>query len=163
MENYQEMLLKIVVLLSMIKESIEFPCDFIDTRNISSGIFRQDGSYFHNGVTYPKNLITTFDYVLDHFDGKVDVQPHVRGCICKVRPCIRICCRDGLNIESDCVKTGKLSVPARNGSEEIDLRSDQFAVIEGWPCKNMYTLEPAENDYDKWFFEVNSEKYEKEL
>lgn len=156
MRKFLKVLILAVVSVATSKAANKIACDFIDTVNISSGFLDSKGHFHHNGNIYTKEMFTVFDYVVDHFDGIKKVEPHFRGCVCRFKSCIRLCCRDSLNIESDCVKTKILSVPTKNGQEEIDLSSEKFAIIEGWPCEKMYALEPQEYDYDEWFFEVIS-------
>jgi G protein-coupled receptor Mth (Methuselah protein) len=148
--------LKLLIILATLHESIELSCDFIDTINITAGSLDQNHNYLHNGIVYTRDLYATFDFIFDHHNGKLSAPPHIRGCICNLKPCIRVCCHDRIDTNSSCVKTSELIVPTSTRFEKIDLRSENFAVIEGWPCKTMYTLEPAEFEYDKWIFEVNN-------
>lgn len=149
---------KLLIFFVTLHESFEISCDFIDTVNITAGSLNHKGNYVHNRIVYTKEFYATFDYIIDRFDGKRPVAPHIRGCICKLKPCIRVCCRETTESEADCVKNNDLIVPTRNRAEEIDLLSEKFAIIDGWPCELMYDLEPEENDYDEWIFEVNNRK-----
>jgi hypothetical protein len=54
------------------------------------------------------------------------------------------------------VKTKTISVPTQDeDEEEIDLSGKRYGVLTGKPCGQMYKLEPAEYDYDRWFFSVS--------
>lgn len=73
--------------------SAEIPhCKYDETINISH-FKRLNGSYIYEDFEIPANLTGEFDYK-ELMDGsKVPTEfPNLRGCICKVRPCIRICC-----------------------------------------------------------------------
>ena len=125
-------------------------CDFADTVNISSaaGYYDENG-YNHDGILYIKGNYGEFDYVIDNFLTKTKVEPHLRGCICNYRPCIRVCCR---NVGENCVNNNLLTVPlANNQQKEIDLNSKEYGILEGFPkCKSFYSIDP-----DEWIFLVS--------
>ncbi|XP_017001753.3 probable G-protein coupled receptor Mth-like 3 [Drosophila takahashii] len=82
-----------IILLSMQLTKAEISdCDFYDTVNISSAKVLSNGSYEYDGLLIPAEL--TGMYTTMHLpDGsKKDVPSHRRGCVCKLRPCIRFCC-----------------------------------------------------------------------
>jgi G protein-coupled receptor Mth (Methuselah protein) len=134
-------------------DSAEISCDFIDTVNITSGHLDQHGSFHHNGTVFTKGSFAEFDYVLENFTTKTKVEPHIRGCICEFKPCIRVCCRGA---EKSCVETEKLLVPlTKETQKEIDLTSNEYEFLNGKPCKNMFVLEPEEEDQDFWIFSVS--------
>nr|NP_731791.2 methuselah-like 12 [Drosophila melanogaster]P83119.2 RecName: Full=Probable G-protein coupled receptor Mth-like 12; AltName: Full=Protein methuselah-like 12; Flags: Precursor [Drosophila melanogaster]AAN13556.2 methuselah-like 12 [Drosophila melanogaster] len=67
-------------------------CKYDETINISH-FKRLNDAYIYEHFEIPANLTGEFDYK-ELMDGsKVPTEfPNLRGCICKVRPCIRICC-----------------------------------------------------------------------
>ncbi|XP_034664692.1 probable G-protein coupled receptor Mth-like 11 [Drosophila subobscura] len=67
-------------------------CDFYDTVNITSGFRTVDGSYRFENLTIPASLTGEYDYVIEHDGDKSSVAKHMRGCVCKLRSCIRFCC-----------------------------------------------------------------------
>jgi G protein-coupled receptor Mth (Methuselah protein) len=146
----------VLILKLVICAKSEANCDFIDTINISSGYLDQNGNYRHQGNIYKKGMFANYNFEVEHFSEIKKVEPHVRGCVCELKTCLRLCCLENLDVESDCVKTETLSVPIKSGNSEIDLKSEEYAVIEGWPCENMYSLEPLEFEYDDWYFEVRT-------
>lgn len=135
------------------------PCNFYDTVNITSGHLDQHGNFHHKGMVYKKGTFQEYDHIVENYTRMVRVEPHVRGCICSYKTCIRLCtepCFGNDNTNSSCVKTKSLLVPTQEGDEEeIDLNGKRYGVLTGRPCEKMYKLEPTEYDYDKWFFAVS--------
>lgn len=133
-------------------------CNFHDTINISSGSMdHNSGQFSHNGLTYQKGMFAEFDYVIKN-NSEVKVDPHIRGCVCKLKNCIRVCefCSDddeSLNMK--CVKrSSQLKVLSSELMEElISLDDDKFVFLEGKICENYYILEPEQyGDPDEWTF-----------
>lgn len=125
------------------------PCNFLDTVNITGGYKDSDKKFHYQGIVFEYGTYGEYDYVVKNFTEKITVEPHMRGCICRYRPCIRICCRgsDKMCAKSDTLN--KISLP--DGDERsIDLNSNEFGVLEGKPCVEMYKLEPADYEDDKW-------------
>jgi len=80
------------VILSLSKSSAVIPdCDFFDTVDLSH-MERQNGSYQYKGIVIPDNLIGEYDFKMVPFGQRLTVETHLRGCVCKLRTCIRICC-----------------------------------------------------------------------
>lgn len=71
------------------------PCHFFDSKNISGGGLQPNGDLIFEDVIYPKNQYATIDYTYNMLKyGKYieKVDPYVRGCICNIKPCLRLCC-----------------------------------------------------------------------
>lgn len=133
------------------------PCDFIDTINITSGHKDKHGNYIYNGDTFHKGLYAEYNYVVENFTEKLSVQPHIRGCLCSVKPCIRLCC---LNDENDpkkssdakpCINEEIITVPFEDNDDlEIRINGGEYGVMVGKPCVGMYKAEPNEYPDDSW-------------
>ncbi|KAH8318121.1 hypothetical protein KR074_010307, partial [Drosophila pseudoananassae] len=67
-------------------------CDFFDTVNISSSKQFLDGSYIYDGVLIPANMTGTYDYQIDPKGNRKTVPEHIRGCVCGLKACVRLCC-----------------------------------------------------------------------
>ncbi|XP_016994664.2 probable G-protein coupled receptor Mth-like 3 isoform X2 [Drosophila takahashii] len=86
-------LLATVLLLLAHKTTADIPdCDFYDTVDISSGQKFPNGSYLHDGLLIPANLVGEYSFRTLPDGSKEAVSSHVRGCVCKLKPCIRFCC-----------------------------------------------------------------------
>nr|XP_016994494.2 probable G-protein coupled receptor Mth-like 3 [Drosophila takahashii] len=82
-----------VILLLAHKTTADIPdCDFYDTVDISNGQKFPNGSYLHDGLLIPANLVGEYSFRTLPDGSKEAVSSHVRGCVCKLKPCIRFCC-----------------------------------------------------------------------
>ncbi|KAG5681897.1 hypothetical protein PVAND_011303 [Polypedilum vanderplanki] len=138
-------------------------CNFYDTVNISSGYKDANDNFIFGGVKFELGEYKIYDYIIENLTEKVMVEPHYRGCICKYRKCIRLCCLGGEGKHQACVKTTTLQVPTHEEDNIIiDIESHEYGILVGKPCKQLYRLEPNDYDDDKWVFlkngsiEVNS-------
>ncbi|CRK99458.1 CLUMA_CG012609, isoform A [Clunio marinus] len=129
------------------------PCSFFDTMNITSGKQDQNGNFNFNGEIFKKGTFATYNYTIENFTDLVAAEPHIRGCVCNSKPCIRLCCIDEEADEnSTCISTNVLSVPTHDEPEEINLSGNTYGVLVGRPCPVMYKLIPEEYDDDVWYF-----------
>lgn len=128
----------------------KLPCDFFESKNISSGVRQSDDSIFFDGVIYRKDQYATVDYVLDKGQSTA-ANPHIRGCICNIQPCLRLCCPLGsihkrvngtmVCHEHAAAKNFEHEVLHENNDTEILRLDDHFAYVEGHPCKSMFLEE----------------------
>jgi len=82
-----------ILILSIVKKSFcDIPtCDYFDTVDISH-LQRVNDSYMYKGIEIPANLTGEYNYRELIYDVTEPVRNHLRACICKDRPCVRICC-----------------------------------------------------------------------
>lgn len=137
---------------------VQEPCDFLDTVNITSGHLDQHGNILYDGTIYKKGLYSEFDYVVENKTVKIKVEPHIRGCICSFKPCIRICCVGDASGKPFCVHSDTLTVPTQDDEVEIDLKGQTYGVLVGLSCGETYKLEPKDYTEDRWFFMVSTSK-----
>lgn len=131
------------------------PCNFLNTVNITSGHLDQNGNYLHKGVIFKKGLFAEYNYIVENLTELIKVEPHIRGCLCDIKPCIRLCCKGTLASSSACIKTDTFTVPTNDEDEEIDITGKRFGVLVGRPCGIMYKLEPEDYPDDRWYFVVS--------
>lgn len=69
-------------------------CLFEDTVNITSGTIFLNKSIEFEGVVYPPEFYTYYNY---SYNNKVPykVLKHIRGCVCSIKNCISLCCARG--------------------------------------------------------------------
>ncbi|CAO1380277.1 unnamed protein product [Diamesa hyperborea] len=141
---------------------IKEPCNYIDTVNITSGHKDNDGNIIFNGTTFPKEMYAQYNYEIVNYVEKKSVNPHTRGCLCLIKPCIRLCCySDDTNstpsLESiPCVSKNTFSVQTRNGDvQDVNLSDGHYGVVIGRTCSKMYKLEPEEDIEDFWELHLN--------
>ncbi|XP_065719424.2 probable G-protein coupled receptor Mth-like 3 isoform X2 [Drosophila suzukii] len=83
------------VLLTLVQKSktADIPdCDFYDTVDITDGKKFSNGSYLYDSLLIPANLVGEYDFEILPDGTKKYGSRHMRGCACKLRPCIRFCC-----------------------------------------------------------------------
>ncbi|KAL9912134.1 methuselah-like 10 isoform 3-T3 [Glossina fuscipes fuscipes] len=141
-------------------DSRNVPCPFYQTVNITDDIRLANGSVIHDDVVIPPNWIGVYDYVFANLQTRVPVSPHLRGCICKVRPCINLCCPMGSQfwsntsqceaIDNDFLWPTTLNVTQADGTIQENLIAEQFAVVNFRPCLWMYVIRPELDVEDEW-------------
>ncbi|XP_017043520.2 G-protein coupled receptor Mth-like [Drosophila ficusphila] len=142
------------VLFVMIQSSSAeiIDCDFFDTVSLSAEQRLSDGSYSYNDVIIPANLTGTYDFRILPDGRRENVAIHIRGCICKVKTCIRFCCPpDHLFVDSQCFKNNMteveldpfLNVTLNDGSVVKKHFADD--VFAQWdipiPCDSIFYLD----------------------
>ncbi|XP_043948375.1 probable G-protein coupled receptor Mth-like 3 isoform X2 [Drosophila biarmipes] len=84
-------------------------CDFYDTVDVSNAEKFSNGSYLYDGLLIPANLVGEYDFEVLPDGGKKYGSKHIRGCACKLKPCIRFCCPHNHKMKSSkCV--GEMSL-----------------------------------------------------
>ncbi|XP_050741866.1 G-protein coupled receptor Mth isoform X2 [Drosophila biarmipes] len=129
-------------------------CDFFETVDISAGHKFPNGSYLYDGLLVPAELTGRYDFRILPDDSKEKVQSHIRGCVCKLKPCVRFCCpHNHIMKEGVCSKTMSqeelkehdpyLNVTLQDGS--VVTRHFKNELIVQWdlpmPCENMFYLD----------------------
>ncbi|KRG07652.1 G-protein coupled receptor Mth2 isoform X1 [Drosophila mojavensis] len=140
------------------RNGIHIKCSFFDTVNLTGYPSFPNGSYNYEGVIIPSHYVGTFDYIYKDLVDRIDVTPHVRGCICKLKPCINICCPWGqIYNYTECQKDTNtkqkwpeplINVTLNNGSVQSVNIYEQFVVQSFRPCTEMFSLVPEVNSYD---------------
>ncbi|XP_035786269.1 G-protein coupled receptor Mth2-like isoform X1 [Anopheles albimanus] len=132
------------------------PCDFIDSVNITDGVRLANGSINHNGIVYSPTYYREIDYDYEDFATRKYVPPYIRGCLCAVRICVRLCCRDNEHLAIGCTKADmvfpiRANVSVNATREMIDLReSPLYGFLHGKPCAQVYELLPQDSPHDEW-------------
>ncbi|CAH1722926.1 unnamed protein product [Chironomus riparius] len=163
MEMEWKLLIAVFIFISRSVES-SLPCSFIETVNITGGYVDIDRNYIYSSDVYPLGAYQEFDYLEDFARNRVSVDPHIRGCICKLKPCIRLCCQGKENnFDSNCFISDTITVVNEvNEDETIDLNDTHYGILIGRPCKVMYELNVADYDDDRWNFLKNGSIYKPE-
>ncbi|XP_020714444.1 G-protein coupled receptor Mth2 isoform X2 [Ceratitis capitata] len=142
------------------RDGMHVPCTFFDTVNVTGDPHFPNGSYLHDGLLIPSDLVGTYDYIYTDMVRRVEVEPHMRACVCKLKPCINICCPWGESYstnESACVNDTEyewpqpmlnLTMPGESLKTVNMFR--QFAVQNFRPCEFMFSLQPELGSFDDW-------------
>ncbi|XP_017066430.1 probable G-protein coupled receptor Mth-like 10 isoform X2 [Drosophila eugracilis] len=148
------------------------PCNFYDTVNLTGHTVFKNGSYDYYGTIVPANLVGRYDYIHKSLTERVEVPEHVRGCVCKLKACLNICCpwRHIFDTELDgCVIDQKdnhtwpdppmLNVTFRNESTLLVHMFQQFAIQSFRPCPKMFSLQPEVNIFDNYLIYENGSMF----
>ncbi|XP_061397128.1 G-protein coupled receptor Mth2-like [Musca vetustissima] len=143
---------------SHLRGDFHTPCFFFQTVNVTGDKRFQNGSYLHDGVVIPHNLIGVYNYVYKDAVTQTRVPPHLRGCICKLKPCVNFCCPYGqMHNGTECVDSSserewphEINVTLRNGLQRNANVFRQFAVVPFRPCESMFALDPQTYPDDAW-------------
>uniref|UniRef100_A0A034W0F2 G-protein coupled receptor Mth2 n=1 Tax=Bactrocera dorsalis TaxID=27457 RepID=A0A034W0F2_BACDO len=140
-------------------------CVFEDTVNLTASTKFGNGSYLHEGLLVPAHLTGRYDYI-ELYDGeRKQVEPHVRGCVCQLKKCVRFCCHpraDMYRLSKDspslCAEelneelkySPYVNVTLHNSSRVLMHVLDEFVVQQGIPCTDGYMLMPHMYEEDQW-------------
>lgn len=141
-------------------------CPIRETINITEGgAIDNYGRFHHGGLIYESGQFAEFDYVFFNSTHEIPADPHIRGCVCALRPCIRLCkkCSEfDPKANGTCVKTDVLTVPSDADGlvmEHVKLDGEKYQVLVGRPCREMFHLDAVTYpDDDVWYFDVSSAK-----
>lgn len=131
---------------SVVSMSTELPCHFLDSINITNGILQSNKSIVFGGMVYPEGQYAEIDYILNEAGENETVKLHRRGCLCRLKPCIRICCTF-LNCP---IRTNKSSegyeslILDENNNSKLVRLDRQFGIIIENPCPTLYFEEEEE-------------------
>lgn len=67
------------------------PCLLINTINITGGHYLENGSFKFEDFVFEKGMFKNYNYVVEFGSKITKVKRHKRGCICALKPCIRLC------------------------------------------------------------------------
>lgn len=124
------------------------PCHFLDSINITGGFLRPDESIMFDGIVYPRTKYAPMNYILKDGTDKIAIDPHIRGCICEIESCLRLCCPLGTHwIKQNRTGACEVHEGARNSegnilhenkeTEKIFI-DNHFAYVHGKPCKLLH-------------------------
>ncbi|XP_017143881.2 probable G-protein coupled receptor Mth-like 11 [Drosophila miranda] len=135
-------------------------CDFFDTVNITSSFKAENGSYRYKNLTVPASLTGEYDHVIQYDGDRISVPKHIRGCVCKLKTCIRFCCPMIKRMKSfGCSKKENslsydmtLDIMQDDGSIASKHILTEMFVQEDLPlpCKTHYALDRDLSSEDQW-------------
>ena len=159
--------LLILVQIASLKCSIN-NCNYEDTVDLTGSQRFSNGSYLYQETLIPAKLTGTYDYEIFGNKEEAKVPLHTRGCVCKLKPCIKLCCHPRFTriddtrecIENDSeemVDYNKLKINVTHGSRIHEHNLNEFIIQQGIPCTVAYHLIPQETELDVWqLFEVGT-------
>lgn len=94
----ERVLLYFLIILSgtTLAECTKLPCYFFDSINITAGVRHPTNrSITFDGIDFPRHQYAVMNYIVD--DGeRIPTRPYIRGCLCNIKPCYRLCCSNQL-------------------------------------------------------------------
>ncbi|XP_055619910.1 G-protein coupled receptor Mth2-like isoform X2 [Toxorhynchites rutilus septentrionalis] len=134
----------------------QLPCHFRDSINISSGTRDTQRNIFHSGIKYGPQNYALIDYDLEGYDVKVKTASYLRGCLCQVAKCVRLCCPVGEWFSSDakCVVLNdsfrvSVNIESAEGIGVTNLlETNKFGFVHQKPCPGL-----LREDADDWFID----------
>uniref|UniRef100_A0A034WFR6 Putative G-protein coupled receptor Mth-like 3 n=1 Tax=Bactrocera dorsalis TaxID=27457 RepID=A0A034WFR6_BACDO len=142
-------------------------CDFKDTVSLVNIRPNKQGAYEYGGISIPKNLTANYDYE-ELADGtRVTRSAHTRGCACKLKQCIQLCCMPQQLLDKQtmkCVTPNDLSLEylpeLEIFSEDLDSTlvdvNEAFIPQQQLPCDNFAILSPWEFEDDAYILFENA-------
>lgn len=131
------------------------PCDFFDSINITDGALHSDLSITYDNITFQKNQYAKIDYILEGETKTHTSMPYLRGCICNIKPCMRLCCPSQVLFDENTLKcTNQTHAAAKLfESDVIDehnhtqkwILDHHFAYVHDKPCDKKYFAEGVYN------------------
>uniref|UniRef100_A0A6P4EXS7 G-protein coupled receptor Mth n=1 Tax=Drosophila rhopaloa TaxID=1041015 RepID=A0A6P4EXS7_DRORH len=109
-----------VILLMVQHSSAEIDdCDFFDTVSLSADQRIQNGSYLYEGVLIPAHLTGEYDFIFAN-GSKKWVPSYMRGCVCKLRTCVRFCCLHDHSLDPKYNEESQCNIMLEDHQEMID-------------------------------------------
>ncbi|XP_075163341.1 uncharacterized protein LOC142235975 [Haematobia irritans] len=140
-------------------------CNFEDTVDLSYAERYLNGSYlYENNIIIPANRVSVYDYE-EIFNGqRLEQEPHIRGCLCDTRNCLKFCCNpDNEYLKPNSRYCEKMDwdfsydskVPILLNNKTVVLRANfevYFIKIQSIVCENTEMLQPISG---QWFLTEN--------
>lgn len=126
----------------------ELPCNFLDSINITDGALQSDNSIIFRDTKFIENQYARIDYLVDN-GSRISVEPHLRGCLCNIRSCIRLCCPYGTIYER--LPTGEKmcrkhelateftkEIHTEDSNVKTLLEKNHFGYVDDRSCSQLY-------------------------
>lgn len=117
-------------------EEEDKPCRFSETIKIADVPKNHNKIIVHDDIKFHPVIYSNYDYIMTNLTHKQPAESHTRGCICKLKNCVRFC-SNKTNSEIYLSFEGE-------SAEVIDLTANDFHVITGKPCEEVYPFDPED-------------------
>ncbi|XP_070073486.1 probable G-protein coupled receptor Mth-like 11 isoform X2 [Drosophila takahashii] len=154
-------LLLLSVLLISVHSADILNCNFFDTVKLKDSQKLPNGSYNYHDVIIPAQLTGEYDYEINYEGVKESVPNHIRGCVCKLKTCIRFCCHPKKLMDGNQCSEGThekltyentLDITQMNGSVIGKHILNDMVVQQDLPlpCEKHYALDAEGYEEDMW-------------
>lgn len=143
----------------IMQDNFNVPCKYLDSINITNGKKNTDGSITFDGIRFGRGDYGLYDYVIVNGNTRNPAQPHLRGCPCKKKPCVSLCCPRGsiYSNEAGCMKPETFSTPTeiwndKNVTATVEM-FEHFGYVQNKPCdaEGFTEMDPEQNPTDVWY------------
>ena len=146
-------------------DNLNVPCKFRDSINITDGYLDSDSNIVFDDIVYTSNHYGVFDYEFINETFRQPAAPHYRGCICQLKPCVRLCCgrgstfRNGSCVDHPNLLNLKIELSDDMGNKNNESLFDVFGYTIGKPCSTVIELTPDIYPDDAWTMSYVSFEY----
>lgn len=129
-------------------QSNKLPCNFTDSVNITAGTFLPNKAILFNDVEFAEEQYAELNYIESNDGIKVSVDPHIRGCLCDRKSCLRLCCPLGSLLEiknrtsvctpNEVAMNLEHEIIDRNNASILAKLDQHFSIVDSRPCKKVY-------------------------
>nr|XP_016944422.2 probable G-protein coupled receptor Mth-like 11 isoform X1 [Drosophila suzukii] len=160
-----EKLILIYLLLSVLLISVQsgdIPnCNYFDTVKLKDSQKLANGSYKYQNIIIPAKLTGDYDYEINYGGDRDPVPKHTRGCVCKLKSCIRFCCHPkklmdsnkcSEEVDENLTYDYTLDITQFNGSVIRKHSLNDMVVQQDLPlpCEKHYSLDAEGFREDMW-------------
>lgn len=147
-----------VILIAAENDETEDICGFENTVNLTDRQSFENGSYLYQGILVPPEKQQLYDYDVKFSAMMIDVPPHLRGCVCDKKPCIKLCCPEDKYLydntnSSTCEKlmpdmdvSWNVTIELENKQTKVVNIFEYFTVQVGLPCYGPEALDMMLDD-----------------
>lgn len=130
-------------------QSTELPCHFLDSSNITDGELFSNKSIIFDGVEFPEDHYAKIDYSIVRGTKRITVEPYIRGCLCKLKSCLRFCCPRGAYLDVNASGGGNCrpqNVTWKVEGHILDQYNEtkhvtfdqHFGIVHSFPCGQVF-------------------------
>ena len=137
--------------------SDEEKCDYADTVNLTGCEKIENGSYRYDDIFIPREKQSNYTFRLNHLGERITVPLHLRGCVCRDRPCIKLCCpRDQFfnnetknceKITADMKVSWQLEIFSETDTAKEKNILEKFTIQVGLPCIEPTISDPTQEEW----------------
>jgi len=161
MEKLNLIYLLLSVLLISVQSGDIPNCNYFDTVKLKDSQKLANGSYKYQNIIIPAKLTGDYDYEINYGGDRDPVPKHTRGCVCKLKSCIRFCCHPkklmdsnkcSEEVDENLTYDYTLDITQFNGSVIRKHSLNDMVVQQDLPlpCEKHYSLDAEGFREDMW-------------
>lgn len=155
-----------IVIILNANERNQLPCKYLDSINITDGIRQADDSIELNGMVFTKDQYAHIDFVLENGVTHQIVPPYMRGCVCRMKSCVRLCCPLGsfyqnrsCHRHNNHVQRLEATVLDEHKHTKTIILDNHFAYVNDRSCRQRYIADEYQMIYVRIDFECKQVRF----